>query len=180
MTIAMLIFAATLTSAPVEGAKGHIGVRIDGLRPVRLTVGDPSLRGLVPSHDQSATMSGLSNADRDQLRGRLEALVRGELTAGGFQVVEPGTEGVPLFVVSAESRMLESDRGPYLVETSVEVDEPGVWVRDPTKKGLIVVWRMAQAQAVTRKNVAKAIEAFVLGGVQTFTSAQAPPSITRE
>jgi hypothetical protein len=175
MTISMLLAVAAL-AAPTAGSKGPMGLRIDGLAPVRVTAGNPSLQQLLPTGDQSEGLSGLSNSDREKLRARLESVVRAELTQAGFDVKDASTDGVPLFVVFAESRMAETDRGPLILQTSVEVDEPGVWVRDPSRKGFIVVWKWPMVQQVPRKDVARTIESFALEGVRAFVSAQAQPT----
>jgi hypothetical protein len=174
MAVSVLLALATSIAALGEGSKGRLGLRVEGLRPVRMTA-SVQLHNLIPSGDHSAMLSGLSNADREKLRGRLAILVRAELERVGFEVVDPATEGVPLFVVYAESRMEESDRGPCIVDTSVEVEEPAVWVRDPTRKGFIVVWKHPSNVRVPRKDVATSIERSILEGVQAFTSAQAQP-----
>ena len=178
MTIPALL-ATTLIALMAQSSKGSLALRVDGLRPVRLTVSVP-LPAPLPLGDQSEMLSGLSNADREKLRTRLAQLVREELEKAGFQVLDPTAEGVPLFIVFAEAQMVESDRGPVAVQTSVEMDEPAVWVRDPTKKGFIVVWKRSSTARVSRKDVAKSIERGVLEGLKAFTSAQTPGESKQE
>jgi hypothetical protein len=165
------LFAFVLGVATTPGDKGPIALRIDGLAPVRVTM-QAQMPAATP-RDLEKSVTGLNNEEREALRDRLRQLAMAELEAAGFQVVDARTEGVPLFVVFAEARLLPSGKGdPVTVDTSVSVNEPAVWVRDPTRKGFIVVWSQPASTRVHQKDVSRTIESAVVKGVKAFTTVQ--------
>ena len=170
MITTTLALVSSLLAAPLAD-KGPIALRIDGLFPVRVTVKEV-LPGMVPG-DLDKSVTGLTNSEREALRDKLRQAAKAELEAAGFQVVDAGTEGVPLFIAFADARLVGSGKDPVVVDTSVSVNEPAVWVRDPTKKGHIIVWSRPSSTRVPQKDVARSIESQVLAGVKAFTSAQA-------
>lgn len=84
----------------------------------------------------------------------------------------PKTDGVPLLVVRAESHVDECSARSVGVEATVSINEPAVWVRDPSRRGMIVVWKRTYRATVPRGDAARRIERAVLDGLNVFVAAQ--------
>ncbi len=164
--------AALLLSlgAPQPGSRGPIAVRIDGLGDVNVEV-KVALPIPLPG-DLAEQLSGLSNARRLELRTRLAEAVRERLTKVGFDVQDKPNGLMPLFVVQVESYLGQRTQDPILVRVVAEIREPGIWARDPEKRGMIPVFSMLSSEHVSRKDLAKAIERQALARVEQFTDMQ--------
>lgn len=176
-----MIAAGTVALALVlaGSARGPIVLELDALGPITVRV-TSKVAGVPPppirTGDRSKDMTGLGPRERAELRARVVAGARKLLEGVGFEVREAALADEPVFAIRADVLPDACGANDWVsVPVQVEVDEAAVWVRDPSRRGHIVVWSRATTHHVRRPEGARTLEEAVLAGVREFTDAQKEP-----
>ncbi len=157
-------------------ARGPIVLDVDALGPITVRVTSKvkdQLPPPVPTGEQSKALTDLGPEARAELRSKLTRSSRELLEGVGFEVRDRAEADEPVFAIRANVVPDTcGDRAWVQVQVQVEVDEAAVWVRDPTRKGHIVVWSHTTTHRVRRAEGARTLEQAWLDGVRAFTEAQ--------